>query len=124
MFNSPINPMFGVNSAGQEGQREQSSNKNSQDKEQNKKDKNIFSEENELELYTDIIEESFDAQEYILKYFERLKEKYFNVEDKLEKIEHFIKRFNYIKFCNKYGKNLSKEDLNVILYEKVIELGL
>ena len=126
MFNSPINPLFGVTSAGQEGRQGQQGKENSE-KEKDKKEHNsgnIFTGNDGLELYTDIIEEAFDEESYIINYFERLKDEYSEDKEKLDKINRFLSRFDKKRFERKYGKSLSKEDLNVILYEKVIELGL
>ena len=126
MFNSPINPLFSVTPAGQEGrqgrQEKEETNQNSE-KDKNAH-KNIFSDTDEPVLYTGIIEESFNIELYIKNYFERLKSEFCNAPEKVIKIDKFLQKFDIDKFMRKYGKELSKEDLNVILYEKVIELGL
>ena len=126
MFNSPINPLFGIQPAGQDGQR--GGQGKEEDKQNKDKDKNsggnIFSGKEDIELYTDIQSQDFNPETYIHLHFSKLLEEYKNEADKVSKIEKFIDKFDMKKFTHKYGTDLSKEDLNVILYEICEELGL
>ena len=126
MFNSPINPLPGIQPAGQDGQKHNQTNQEDthQNKKQGKSSDTIFSNENDLELYTDIINENFTPEDYIKTYFDNLLEEYKNEQEKLFCIEKFLSRFNIKKFVKKCGSNLSKEDLNAILYEICKEAGL
>lgn len=125
MFNSPINPLSGVTPAGQEGHQNRQNNEESrQEKGKKNPPDNIFPAENELELYTDIINEQFDIESYIRSYFEKLRARHLDEKDKIRKIDKYLDKFDLEKFERKFGKELSREDLNVILYEKVVEFGL
>lgn len=118
MFNSPINRLFGVSSVNKDS-RQQKQNK--KDNEQ-KKDENRFFED-ESDFYTDISSEELDVEEFIRKFFQDLKLKDLSPRA-VQKIDGYLAKFDINIFEQRNGKNLSKEDLTVILYSIVDKWGI
>lgn len=117
MYNSPINRLFGTTAVGQDGGKQQGK----QEKEDSKNEqKNLF--EENTELYTDISSETFDIEEFINKFFRQIMSNE-QSERTLVKIEDFLYGFDLSDFKQKYGENLSKEDLSVILYSLAEKFG-
>ncbi len=121
MFNSPINPLFGISAVGKDGNSKQKDNKDN-NKNQNKgESKNIFEASDEFENLSLDEDNSFDTEKYIRNYLDNLKEEYSQNLKVLSGIDNFLSKFELKRFYKKYGKDLSKEDLKIILYEIIQE---
>lgn len=118
MFNSPINKLFGIPPVGQGGKQEQGKKDEKEDSQ--KQNKNIF--EEETPLYMDVSTEGFDIEEYVRRFFEDVMRKE-QTERTYKKIGDFLSKFNLSDFKRKYGENLSKEDVSVILYSIAEKFG-
>ena len=86
-----------------------------------KKKQNLFGDNSEL--YTDISSESYDIEEFINNFFKKITAQE-QSEKTLVKIEDFLYEFDLQSFKQKYGENLSKEDLSVILYSLAEKFGV
>jgi len=119
MFNSPINKLYGTPAVGQDGGKQQGKQKEKE--ESSKKKQNLFGDNSEL--YTDISSESYDIEEFINNFFKKITAQE-QSEKTLVKIEDFLYEFDLQSFKQKYGENLSKEDLSVILYSLAEKFGV
>ena len=119
MFNSPIGRLFNVSSVGQEQQKKQSKkedNSNQQNEEQS-----FFKEDSKL--YSDISTEELDIELYVRKFFKDLKSG--DISERVsKKIDDYLANFNKEQFVKKYGTNLTKEDLQVLLYSLAEKFGV
>lgn len=120
MFNSPINPLFGILPTGKDSNSKQKQNKDNK-KQKNDDSKNFFEMSDGFEELVVEDDMGFDPEKFIRNYLESLKEEYAENNQVLEKIDVFLNRFELKKFYKKYGNDLSKEDLKTILFEIVQE---
>ena len=123
MFNSPINRLFGISNVNKDGKQQNASSHKEQKQGENEKENNNQLFNDNQKLYEDISLESFDVENFIKKYFSSIKNKIENPKI-IKKINDFLANFDKTKFENKYGKNLSKEDLSIILYDLADKWGI
>lgn len=119
MFNSPIGRLFGVPGVGQDQKKQQS--KNEDESNSQNEGQNLF--KDDAKLYSDFSAEELDIELYVRKFFNDLKSGEIS-ERSLKKIDEFLLNFNKEQFIKKYGTNLSKEDLLVILYSLAEKFGV
>ena len=118
MFNSPISRLFGISGVNKDNKQQK---QNKKDNEQKKEDKNFFEEGSDF--YTDISSQDFDAEKFIRNFVENLKNKELTPRT-LKKIDEFLAKFDMKIFEQRNGKNLSKEDLTVIMYSIAEKWGI